>query len=148
MSPANQPGTVDELTALYRETILRHAVHPVGYRLPIDATHSNEQFNPLCGDRIELRLRVADGAIKALAFNGEACAICMASASLLCERMSGQLLDELRAAHAWLEDALSRERNDPSYEALRPLLGVRRYPSRIKCAMLPWNAAIEALRDG
>lgn len=158
-----------KLSGLYREAIRRHAAQPVGFRQPIGATHRHEEYNPLCGDRIEVSLRLAGGTIEAAAFDGEACAICMASASLLCSLAPGrttdgllQLGDDLHRAlntpvGAAVGAALATNKADsqsrlkpllqPLPEALQPLLGVRPYPSRIRCATLPWTAALEALAD-
>jgi nitrogen fixation NifU-like protein len=148
VNPGNQPGTVDELTELYRETIVRHAVHPVGFGVQINATHRGEMFNALCGDRIEVLLEIPDDIIESAAFNGESCAICTASASLLCEQQSGRPLSDLIKAHAWLQAALGDDGAGREIEALLPLLGVRAYPSRVKCALLPWDAALKALNRG
>lgn len=147
MTSRNQPGTVDELTSLYRETIVRHAVHPVGFEAGIEATHSAELFNPFCGDRIEVNLLVHGDAVEAMAFRGEACAICMASASIMCGHQAGRPAADLRATHAWLDRALNGQEEAPPIEDLLPLLGVRAYPSRVRCALLPWEAAIAALPD-
>ncbi len=141
----NRPGTVDELTTLYRETIVRHAVAPVGFEAPVNATHQHEIYNPLCGDRIEMLIELEGDIINAIAFRGEACAICLASASLLCGNQAPGPVTELKAAHAWLEGQLLGGADHPQIEALRPLLGVRAFPSRVKCALLPWEAAREAL---
>ncbi len=143
----NVPGTIDELTALYRETIVEHAVRPVGYRAEIKATHSHELYNPLCGDRIEVKLRIDGGRIEALAFGGEACAICMASASLMCAHQAGHSVAQFEEAQAWLEAALKGQADEAQIDALLPLLGVRAYPSRVRCALLPWEAAIKAITE-
>jgi nitrogen fixation NifU-like protein len=161
-----------KLSGLYREAIRRHAAQPVGFRQPIGATHRHEEYNPLCGDRIEVSLRLAGDTIEAAAFDGEACAICMASASLLCSLAPGRTTDGLLQ----LSEDLHRALNTPVEAAegaavgaalaanpdesrlkplphkdlpqeLQPLLGVRPYPSRIRCATLPWTAALEALAD-
>lgn len=142
----NQPGTVDELTELYRDTIVKHAVAPVGFKADIDATHNAEVFNPLCGDRIEILLRIAGESIEDIAFRGEACAICMASASLLCENQANASVAEFAATHTWLEESLANDNPESENDALRPLLGVRAYPSRVKCALLPWEAVEKAIR--
>ena len=135
----------DELASFYQETILRHSAEPVGYHASIEATHKNEQYNPLCGDRVTLSFRVRGHEIEAAAFDGAACAICMASASMLCAHAPGQNVDAVHATHDWLQQALSGTNRTEGPEYLQALLGVRRYPSRIKCAMLPWTAAIKAL---
>lgn len=146
MSTTIHPGAVDDLSCLYRETILHHAHHPVGFRKAIRETHRNEQFNPLCGDRIVVLLEVEGETVKDAAFDGEACAICTASASLLCQRAPGQSVDEMGATQRWLESALHGKEEPAEYEALQSLLGVRRYPSRIRCVLLPWEALMQAVK--
>ena len=146
--PVNGPQDAQaerELAEFYRETILRHSVEPVGFQAPIDATHENEQYNPLCGDRVTVRFQVHGDEIKAAAFDGAACAICMASASLLCEHAAGKRLGFIRTTHDWLQQALKGIETAAGPEALKALLAVRRYPSRVKCVMLPWIAALKAL---
>lgn len=133
------------LTSLYRETIRQHAAEPSGFRVPIDATHRHEADNPLCGDRILVQLRVGNGTIEAAAFDGEACAICMASASLLCQTVPGKTVKRFRELHDQLYAALAEDGELEGAKALKPLLGVRPYPSRIRCATLPWAAARDAL---
>lgn len=182
------PEIGEDLTRLYRDTIRQHAAEPVGYRQSIEATHRHEQYNPLCGDRIEMRLRVAAGMIEAAAFDGEACTICLASASILCGLAPGRAVLEVRQLGEELQQALDTsvgaasaaiglddspmkesrlkplpqepllqeplpqvlpEPDQPSMlpAELQPLLGVRPYPSRVRCATLPWTAAAKALAD-
>lgn len=159
----------DSLAALYRDSIRRHAAEPAGFRRPIAATHWHEEYNPLCGDRIEMRLRVAGDTVEEAAFDGEACAICMASASMLCGLAPGRTVAALRQLSDSLHEALAAPvgaaaaANNPESRLkpflqqniaakipaeLEPLLGVRPYPSRIRCATLPWTAAVEALAGG
>ena len=176
MSAREAPQNRDSLTSLYRDVIRRHAAEPTGYRQPLEATHSHEIYNALCGDRIEVKLRLRDETVEGAAFDGEACAICLASASLLCGLAPGQTLTEIRRIGADLATALAPPvgadssatgraktphggyAHPPSRmnplpqgdantlpEALRPLLGVRPYPSRVRCATLPWEAAVAAL---
>lgn len=149
-----------DLQQLYRAAIRRHAEQPQGFREPIEATHRYEEYNPLCGDRIEIALRLnPERIIAAAAFDGEACAICMASASLLCSLAPGRSDAAVRRLHDGLQQALrpadstppAGDRSSPTDaaaqlpEELQPLLGVRPYPSRVRCATLPWTAAIRAL---
>jgi len=145
MSSSIHPGAVDDLSRLYRETILRHAQHPVGFQKVIQETHRNEQFNPLCGDRILILLEIHGERVNDAAFEGEACAICKASASLLCEGAPGRSVGSMQETRQWLESALHGLEDPAGIESLQPLLGVRRYPSRIRCALLPWDALAEAL---
>jgi nitrogen fixation NifU-like protein len=166
VSNGESSGVAGNLAGLYRDAIRRHAANPVGYRRAIAATHRHETYNPLCGDRIEVSLRIAGEEVAEAAFDGEACAICMASASLLCSLAPGRTLAALRQLSADLQRALDgavgadlvRDRapgGQPQHEQppkiieeLQPLLGVRPYPSRVRCATLPWAAAVSALADG
>ena len=136
---------MNDLNRLYRDTIKQHAGEPVGYRRKIDATHQFEEYNPLCGDRILIRLQIAGDHINSTAFDGEACAICMASASLLCENVSGQPVSLLQSLHDRLHEALSGDGDSGDIEILQPLLGVKPFPSRVRCATLPWTAASKAV---
>ena len=124
---------------------MQHAAQPVGYQKAIEETCSNEQFNPLCGDRVIIQLQVKDQVIQDAAFSGESCAICKASASLLCELIPGGSVEDFRAVHNWLERSLVSGEETDGPEALKALLGVRKFPGRIKCATLPWIAGSEAL---
>lgn len=142
----SKPKPPASLLDLYRETVLNHTIDPVGFRQDIDATHTNEQYNPLCGDRVELKFRVADEIIEAAAFDGESCAICMASASLLCSEVAGTGVSNFHATREWLQQKLNGETPGGEHAALEPLLGVKSYPARIKCALLPWTAGSEALK--
>jgi nitrogen fixation NifU-like protein len=136
---------MNDIGRLYRDTIKQHAADPVGYRLEIDATHQYEEYNPLCGDRILVQLRITDNQVEAAAFDGEACAICMASASLLCDNAPGKPVSRLEDLHDRLQAALDCGDDIDGIDELVPLLGVRRFPSRIRCATLPWTAARKAL---
>jgi nitrogen fixation NifU-like protein len=136
---------VNDLHALYRGTIRRHAADPTGYRRGIEATHRCEGHNPQCGDRVEIFLQLADGIIEDIAFDGEACTICLASASLLCENLAGQAVATVDAMARALEKRLKGPDPPDDDDPLAPLQGVRPYPSRIQCATLPWETAQRAL---
>ena len=136
---------MNDLNALYREAIKQHAANPSGYRQEIDATHQFEEYNPLCGDRILVQLNIRQEQVEAASFDGEACAICMASASLLCENTPGHPVSRLRDFHDRLQAALESDHDIDGIGPLKPLLGVRPYPSRVRCATLPWSAAMKAL---
>ncbi|KAA9133082.1 SUF system NifU family Fe-S cluster assembly protein [Marinihelvus fidelis] len=139
----------DSLAALYRQAVLTHAAAPHGQGVAIEATHEAEGHNPLCGDRVVIRLQIlpADGLVKAAAFDGEACAICLASASLLCQHLPGKAQGDLEAMIDGFSAALVNGdhviEKCPAF--LQPMLGVRAYPARIACATLPWRTAIDAI---
>ena len=153
------------LDELYREIILENAADPCGHGAAIDATHRAEGSNPLCGDVVDLHLRVEGETVTAAAFHGESCAICTAAASLLCRQAPGRAVAELPASSHLLhgryvewaetqalqrgfERALGGDDTAACPDFLEPMLGVRRYPARIACALLPWETAGRALREG
>lgn len=136
---------MDELTTLYRDTIVKHAVEPVGFGQDIQPTHRKEVFNPLCGDRVEMLLRVEGVTVEAIAFSGEACAICLASASLMCQNLPACTISELEEMQQQMQNALEGADAAGIPNAFVPLLGVRAYPSRVRCALLPWEAACAAV---
>ena len=139
---------MNTLKDLYRDTIKRHAANPVGYRRDISATHRWEGHNPQCGDRVEILLQLADGMIEDIAFEGEACTICTASTSLMCEQAVGHSTGEFAAMKASLEASLKNREEPGDIGPLSSLLGVRPYPSRVQCATLPWSATERAIKEG
>ena len=137
-----------QLQDLYREVILDHNKHPRNFgRLdPADATAKGH--NPLCGDRLTVTLRLADGAIQDVKFEGNGCAISVASASMMTEAIKGKD----RAAVQELFDkvhALLTQQNAPSTDLgkLAALSGVREFPARVKCASLCWHTLNAALAN-
>jgi nitrogen fixation NifU-like protein len=136
---------VNSLKQLYRDTIRQHAARPVGFRRPINATHRHEGLNPQCGDRVVVELQISDDLIEDIAFEGEACAICLASASLMCENAKGLELKRFGTLKDNLTTALESRDEPGDIAPLSPLLGVRPYPSRIQCATLPWVTAWRAV---
>jgi nitrogen fixation NifU-like protein len=139
----------EELTDLYQEIILEHNKRPHNYRpLPL-ATHHAEGNNPMCGDEIEVFLRLEGDTIAEVTFQGQGCAISRASASLLTERLEGKTVQE---AQALREEVLGlfrdqhKEMDLVEHGDLAALSGVRQFPARIKCATLAWHAVDAALR--
>jgi len=139
----------DELDDLYQEIILDHNRHPANFRPMPDADRTVEADNPLCGDQLTLYLKLDGGRIADIAFQGSGCAISVASASLLTERLKGASVAEAEALfetmHAVLTDKPRPAGDDTDLGALAALAGVRRYPMRVKCATLSWHALKAAL---
>lgn len=138
---------MNSLKQLYRDTIRQHAAEPVGFKKAIETTHHCEGLNPQCGDRIEIFLRVSADRIEDIAFEGEACTICLASASLMCATLAGQSASFFAERKQTLEHALKSREGAPDIGELSPLLGVRPYPSRVQCATLPWMTVERALKS-
>ena len=120
------------MRALYSDILLDHFRHPRNYG-SLDAPDvSNEQFNPLCGDRIRLELKLAESIVSEARFKGDACAICTAAASLLTELVLGKSVEELG--------------NIPDTRLLAALESDIQ-PARLQCALLPLHALREGLKN-
>lgn len=136
----------DDIRDLYRELILDHARHPRHFGALADATHSAEGINPLCGDKLHLHLKVDDaGVVRDVAFEGSGCAISVASASLLTDEVLGLGSETALAKVKDVTGALRGEGSAVDLGKLNALLGVRDFPSRVKCASLVWHALAAAL---
>lgn len=119
------------MPALYSEILLDHFRHPRNYGSLPTPDISNEQFNPLCGDRIRLELKLEHSVVNEVRFKGDACAISTAAASLLTELVLGKELPQLAAI---------------SDERLISALESEIQPARLQCALLPLQALREGLR--
>ncbi|HEV2247407.1 MAG TPA: SUF system NifU family Fe-S cluster assembly protein [Terriglobia bacterium] len=141
-----------DLRGLYQEVILDHSKKPRNYRVLEGADHRAEGYNPLCGDRVAIYMKVQNGKINELSFQGSGCAISTSSASLLTEILKGKTLDEADALfekfHALVTGgASSKLAEDDSLGKLAVFSGVAEFPIRVKCATLAWHTLRSALRD-
>ncbi len=137
-----------DLRELYQETILDHYRQPRNYGRLEDANRTAEGYNPLCGDKVTLYLRVQDGVICDARFEGSGCAIATASASLMTESIKGKREDE--ALHL-LDDVHAMVTGGGTVGGevgkLRVLAGVHEFPERVKCATLAWHTMKAALAN-
>lgn len=138
---------MNELRDLYQETIFDHYKRPRNFHALSNANHHAEGFNPLCGDHMTLFLRVEDDVIRDVAFEGEGCAISMASASLMTEHIKGKPVSEVEKLFGRFHDMVTDARAAESMGKLEALSGVHEFPARIKCATLAWHALRAALQD-
>jgi len=119
-----------------------HNRSPRNFRKIPDATRIQEGFNPLCGDKLTVYLKLDGERINDLSFEGSGCAISVASASLMSERLKGKTVMEAQQLFDRVHALLTREDADSDPESLGKLAvlsGVREYPSRVKCATLCWH---------
>ena len=142
-----------ELNDLYRDVILDHNRQPRNFGPLEPADASIEGFNPMCGDRLTLRLRMADDTISEIRFEGQGCAISTASASLMTEAVKGKTRDQALQLFESVHDLLTDDAAPAGEELgkLAALSGVREYPARVKCASLCWhtlNAALDKPQEG
>jgi nitrogen fixation protein NifU and related proteins len=138
---------MSDLRALYQEVIIDHGQQPRNFGPLPDANRSAEGFNPLCGDRLTLRLKVADGVILDARFEGAGCAISTASASLMTEALLGKTEAEAEVLFAGFHALVTGTEPTADVGKLAVLAGVQAFPSRIKCATLAWHTLRAALAD-
>lgn len=138
-----------DLKDLYKDIIVDHNRSPRNFRKLENATSTADGFNPLCGDKLTVYLHLEDDTIKDLSFEGSGCAISVASASLMTQRLKGKSAAE---AYALFEDmhTLLTGKDGNGLDATRlgklaALEGVKEYPSRVKCATLCWHTLHAAL---
>ena len=139
----------DGIDDLYQDLVLEHKRAPRHFGRIDAPTHEARGRNPLCGDDVRVQLQVERGRLEDIGFQGQGCAICIASASMMSEAVAGQELETVRALQERFRAVLTG-RADPGEANLGKLVslaGVRRYPNRIKCALLGWHALMHALDD-
>jgi nitrogen fixation NifU-like protein len=153
VNPLNPGTTRDDLQLdeLYQEVILDHNRRPRNFRA-IEGGHKAEGFNPLCGDQITVYVRVNDGVITDVSFQGSGCAISKASASMMTESVKGKTVVEATALFSRFHKMITAPPDAPPEQLgkLTALSGVRQFPIRVKCASLAWHtlqAAIESRDD-
>lgn len=138
-----------DLQSLYHEIIVDHNRRPRNFRRIENPTRTSEGHNPLCGDKIKLYVELEDGVIRDVSFEGSGCAISMASASLLTERLKGRSEAEAEELFSEMQRLLTSDTEEEvdtdKLGKLASLGGVRAYPSRVKCATLSWHTLHAAL---
>jgi nitrogen fixation protein NifU and related proteins len=130
-----------DIGTLYSDVVLDHRRRPRNY-VALETEHRAEGANPLCGDRLTVFVRIEDGTIREAAFQGYGCAIAVASASLMTENVKGRSVTDAFALCDRFEQMITAPDDAPVPDLgdLRALAGVRQYPVRAKCAVLPWRA--------
>jgi nitrogen fixation NifU-like protein len=133
---------------LYQDLILDHSKHPRNCHAMADANRNAEGYNPLCGDKLKLYVKMEGDVVKDASFMGSGCAISTASASLMTESLKGKTREEALKLLEKFHDLLTTD--TPVTKDLGKLIvfcGVRDYPARVKCATLAWHTLKSAL-DG
>jgi nitrogen fixation NifU-like protein len=142
---------MSDLTDLYQEVILDHNRRPRNFGILADATRIANGYNPLCGDKLKLYLRLAGERIADISFEGSGCAISKASASLMTDAVKGGSIGDALALFNRFRQVVTTPVDQPIDEAsvgkLAVLAGVREFPARVKCASLAWHT-LKAALDG
>jgi nitrogen fixation NifU-like protein len=141
------------LRELYQEVILDHSRHPRHYGPLAGASHKAEGYNPLCGDKVTVYLKLdADGRVADIGFEGKGCAISQASASMMVDMLKGRTAaDAEKLMQGFLhlvkgEDASGLSEDDR--ERLDVMGGISEFPMRVKCATLAWHTYKNAVEEG
>ena len=140
---------MSDLHDLYQEVILDHSKRPHNRRAMAEATGTAQGFNPLCGDKVTLYVKLDGDRIADVSFEGSGCAISTASASLLTETVKGKTLDETEALFEGFHDLVTGKARPngagPNLGKLAVFSGVWEFPVRVKCATLVWHTLRSAL---
>ena len=137
------------LSDLYQELILHHSRKPRNFGPLADANREAEGFNPLCGDKVKIFVRLEDDVVRDVHFQGAGCAISTASASVMTEEMKGKTLAEVQTLFRTFHDLVTGKtpadvpRDDLG--KLEAFAGVSEFPARVKCATLAWHTLQAAL---
>jgi nitrogen fixation NifU-like protein len=138
-----------DLRDLYQEVILDHYKKPRNFRKIEHANREAEGFNPLCGDKLSVYMRIKDGVVEDIGFIGAGCAISTASASMMTESLKGKTEAEAKALferfHQLVTDHSEASPDPATLGKLAVFSGVREYPVRVKCATLAWHTMRAAL---
>jgi len=141
---------MSELDELYQEVILDHNKSPRNFRTIVDADRKAEGYNPLCGDHVTIYLKMEEGKIKDISFQGSGCAISKASASLMTAELKGKSAAEAQrlfdSVHQMLTGECNEQKDGQELGKLTILSGVCKFPARVKCASLAWHTVKSALK--
>lgn len=145
---------MSELEELYQDLLIEHSRKPRNFGRLAGAKRSADGYNPLCGDKVILDLKVEDGVVADVGFQGSGCAISRASTSLLTESIKGKSRAEIQeifhAFHQMVTRAPGSDFDSEVLGDLESLSGVCEFPARVKCATLAWHTLLAALegREG
>ena len=141
-----------EIAALYQELILDHYRKPRNKGALEGATRSAVMKNPLCGDEVALHVKVEGDKLSDVRFSGRGCSISQASASMMTQLVKGKSANEIAELRTTFRDLVmgttpGDDKATGKLGSLRALAGVSRFPARVKCALLAWNALETAMSD-
>lgn len=140
---------MSDLVELYQELVLDHNNRPRNKRKIENASNTADGYNPLCGDMVSVFLKVEDGVIADVAFQGVGCAISQSSASMMTQNVKGKTVEDAEALFEFFHSMVTRdpgtEFDSGSLGELEALAGVCAFPNRIKCASLAWHTMAASL---
>ena len=135
----------DDLNDLYQQVILDHSKSPRNYTRLEGANRTAQGHNPLCGDQVTMYLHLDGNTVKDISWQGSGCAISRASASILTTAVKGKTVAEVKSLFAQVHDMVTTGKSNGDLGKLAVFAGVHKFPARVKCAILPWHAAVAAV---
>jgi nitrogen fixation protein NifU and related proteins len=135
----------DDLNDLYQQVILDHSKSPRNYTRLEGANRTAQGHNPLCGDHVTMYLHLDGNTVKDISWQGSGCAISRASASILTTAVKGKTVAEVKSLFAQVHDMVTTGKSNGDLGKLAVFAGVHKFPARVKCAILPWHAAVAAI---
>ena len=135
----------DDLNDLYQQVILDHSKSPRNYSKLEGANRTAQGHNPLCGDHVTMYLHLDGNTVKDISWQGSGCAISRASASILTTAVKGKSIAEVKSLFSQVHDMVTTGQSNGDLGKLAVFAGVHKFPARVKCAILPWHAAVAAV---
>ncbi|MET1181263.1 Fe-S cluster assembly sulfur transfer protein SufU [Peribacillus simplex] len=139
----------DNLDTLYRQVIMDHYKKPRNKGMLEDGSMTIDMNNPTCGDRIRLTMKIEDGKVSDVKFDGDGCSISMSSASMMTQAIKGKDVDTALAISETFSLMIQGKEYDDEIDLgdIEALQGVSKFPARIKCATLAWKAMEKGLKE-
>jgi len=142
---------MSSLGSLYQEVVLDHSRKPRNFKALDGANRKADGYNPLCGDKVTIYIKLEDGRVADISFQGSGCAISTASASILTETLKGKTEQEVETLFEKFHDLVTGESRNEDPDAtdlgkLEVFSGVSEFPARVKCATLSWHTLRAALK--
>jgi len=138
-----------ELQDLYQKTMIQHGNNPLNFGKPQEYEHTEEGFNALCGDKINIYFRRMENKVINFSFVSVGCIVCKASGSLMTEELNKKNLENVAASidNAMIGINKGNLKNNFFSNELMTLNEIKKFPSRLKCALLPWETAMRLLKN-
>ncbi len=140
---------MSKLNELYKQVILDHSAKPCNFRKIQNSNYCAQGYNKLCGDRMSIEMDIQKNIIEDIAFTGCGCAITKASASVMTTLVKGKTVIEAKDIFTQFKKMVTEGKKIDNFELkkLKIFAGVKKFPGRVKCAMLPWHTMYKALQD-
>ena len=132
---------------LYQKIILEHNKNPKNNIIPKDCSCLLRGYNKLCGDAVDICLNLESNIIENISISTKGCALCVASSSIMSEIIIGKNIDSVYSNYFRLCNIINPFMFEDNIDILKVFQGVRKYPTRVKCVLLPWDTLIKEIEE-